>query len=490
MSVGKNYLESGKTPTSVGLRLELPKIDEGILNDPSRLDQLVTLKMEGVDQIQKGITDTLGWLDSVASWLRECQPLQGDSSEEKVRKAMLLRIRRNEISEHLRKVGNYVDECLGAKEPIYRTAAAIAYLNYMFDQEFTDHQTALGMLEGLKQKGLLIEAPAGLIMIGYQRFNVSSSFDLDQNDLKAIQDAVARFSRRFMQLTHQRREETAQKLAKEATLTFEQFQKGVPGTFLLEVPSEKMESDHNVPDKGHHRGGGNLYLEVRGRDIFPVNSTGSIERMVANMIEFGIRLPYYTLMWDAPPGAGKNFRRVQEGVMDTRDISEGDAEIYVRKMQSLWHLIKRGIDARAWREKMSGVMKSFAEKSTITPEEFFGLDGDKPKEGEEFFGLDGGQPKSQPKEGIAYLQFEGAFKHKGRVFYNIFFIVERSKEEDSCCLEVLDAPEHVKELLEPLALEGKLKEGKNFTSLPLTLQKILRAIRNKTDLIVEVNRAD
>src|SRR3989344_2031170 len=164
MSEGRKYVEPGKIPSSVGLRLELPKIDPGLLNDPSRLDEVVEQKVAGVSQIQKGVTDALEWLASVAIWLALSQPQEGDSPEEKAKKAMKYRIARAEVAKDQEKVHTYVDECLKAEEPVYKMAAAIAYLNFMFGQHFESHESANEMLKKLEDKQLLINAAKGPIM--------------------------------------------------------------------------------------------------------------------------------------------------------------------------------------------------------------------------------------------------------------------------------------------------------------------------------------
>src|SRR5438270_846637 len=110
------------TEAFVGLKLEVRKIDPEMLREPSRLEEVVEQKMKGVQEIQEGITDALNWLASVVAWLLECI----DPMKKRIAKA--------EVAPQQEQVRKYVQECLESEEPIYRTAAAISYLNFQFGQ--------------------------------------------------------------------------------------------------------------------------------------------------------------------------------------------------------------------------------------------------------------------------------------------------------------------------------------------------------------------
>ncbi len=467
---GEKDVELGKIPTSIGLRLEIPKIDKAILEDPSRLDEVVELKMTAVGQIQESVTDALKWLASVVVWLALCQPDPEDSAEEKAKKAMRYRISKDAVAKDQEKVLKYVDECLNQEEPIYKTAAAISYLNYTFSQEFATHREADDMLADLETRKLVVKDTKGPILVGYQRYRASSEFGILPEDLEQIQAAVAKFSRSFMQLTKQQRQEKTMEIMQEANISMEQFLKGVQGKFMLEVPAEFLGVD---PDTGKEkwRGGGNLLLEVRGRDVLPVSCTGSIENMIARMIDMDVRLGHFTLQWERPPGHGRDaFSRMMDSIMRSRDVTEQEAEELLKKTQALWYLITRGLDAKTQEEAMKDLREFLSQNAPISAEDFYGFN-----------------ETNAPKDGGAFLELGGSFELKGKKFYNVFMLVERSTGQDGVkYLEVVDAPPHVKELLGSLVMKGKLEEGENFMKLPPILQKVLRAIRGKTDLNVEV----
>ncbi len=459
--MGKNnrgtIVEAGKIPTSVGLRLEIPKIPEELLKDPSRLDEVVEKKMAGVIQIQSSVTEALECTGKVADWLASCE----DPMKRRIAKAT--------VEADQKKVLAGVDGFLSAEEPIYRTAAAISYLNFEFKQEFDNHEDATNMLKNLEEKKLLIRAQQGPIMIGYQRYDVSSEFGLEPEDLVQIQAAVKSFATKFLQLVHKQREEKVKDLSGESTLTLKQFCDGVQGKHLLVVPAES----YMVDGEERWRAGGNLLLEIRGKEILLVDSSGAVEKTVANMIDMDVRLPHYTLQWELPPGGGKNaFPKVRDGVMNSRKLNESDAENYVRKMQALWYLITRGLDAKTWEEDMNKLKEEYAQKATISTVQFYGLNG-----------------SLTPKPGDPLLKFEGAFKIGQDTFYDVFLLGRRTTEEGKDFFQVLEAPEHVKNLLEPMCFE-KNEEGENFSKLPPTLQRFLKAVRAKTDFNTEIGKIE
>ncbi len=453
MSEGRKYVQAGQIPKIGTLQLKVPVIDPEILKDPSRLDEMVEAKLANALQVQKGITDALEWMAGVIIWLALCQ----DPMKKKIAKAT--------IADEQANVRSYIDECLGSEEPIYRNVAAISYLNFVFGQEVADKDEAAELLADLEERKLLVKVTQGPIMIGYQRYQVSKEFGLDSDDIVQIQTAVGKFSRRFMEVVRQQRQEATKNLLEQADLSFQDFLDGKEGKFLLKVPAESYM--HEGQEKW--RGGGDLFLEVKNKEVIPLASSGSIEKMVQNMMNEDVRLQHHTLQWETPPGTAKAFDKVCEGIMKSRHIGRDQAESCLRKMQSLWHLVTRGIDAELRKGELAELKKDYTAKATITPVQFYGLNG-----------------SVIPQPGRATLELEGVFKERDESFYNVILLIERSKENDVSRLKIIEAPEHVKKLLGPTCVENTLEEGEDFLKLPPTMRRLLRSIRSKTDLNAEI----
>jgi hypothetical protein len=272
-----------------------------------------------------------------------------------------------------------------------------------------------------------------------------------------------------MELVRQQRKEKTAEIKQDVNLTFEEFLEGkTQGKFLLEkIPAETYLQN----GEAKWRGGGNFLLEVRGKEVLSVSGVGAIEKTVEQFVELDVRLPHYTLEWETPPGSGKDaFHRVKNGVMKTRNLGPDEAETYVRKMQAMWHIVTRGIDAKLQEKEMVALKEEYSERATVTPVQFFGLNGS----------------VSEEQTGVVFLEFEDAFKTGSKVICNIFFLGERVRDNSGVnYFEVLDAPPHVREFLGNLSFQSN-EEGDSFFKLPPNLNKVLRAIRGKTDLHSEL----
>jgi hypothetical protein len=89
-------------------------------------------------------------------------------------------------------------------------------------------------------------------------------------------------------------------------------------------------------------------------------------------------------------------------------------------------------------------------------------------------------------DGVALIDFQGAFNQTGAPpVCNLFFLAERSREQDRDVVTVVKAPPHVEKLLNS-NMAKKFAEGVDFHNLPLTLGRIFRAVRGQVDLAHEI----
>ena len=370
-----------------------------------------------------------------------------------------------EVKESLSEVDEYVETCLACEDPLYKAAAAIAYLNHAFSQSFKTREDANVMLADLEARKLLVKAGNdGPIMIGYQRYQFGD-FGLDQEDTDEVQQTIAKFCRGLLSLVSQERRNKTKEMIEKSDISMEEFLKDVPGKCFIEIPPESYMRD----GKEKWRGGGSILVENQEKDILPILGVGSLENVMEGMKNMEVRLPQYTLDWDTPIGQGKAFTRVVAGVMDTIGLDQEEAEDYVRKMQLFWHLLRRGLGEYRHKEELNQLKEEYRSRAEITAESFFGLNGE------------------IPQKGIAFLEFNGAFKQKDDMppTYNLFFLATRSQESGRDSIEVVDAPEHVQQLLAH-NFGKKFAEETNFRGLPEKLGRIFRGIRGQMDMANEI----
>lgn len=446
------------------LHLEVPKLDKDLLTDPSRHDEVVKEKVKGVGQIQKSMNSVLKYLDSAAMWVAGHE----DRLERK--------IAQQEVAKDMEEAREHVSECLSVEEPIYRTAAAIAYLKYAFSLSFATQEDARAMLQGLVDRGLLVKTTndprdpeRGPIFIGYEHFKFGD-FGLDPEDKAEIQNAINEFSRSFSQLISQERVKQTKAANEEADIDLEDLVEGGDGKCLLEVPPE---SYLDRQGEEQWRGGGNVLVQALGKEILPLVGIGSLASIIASMKAKEVKLGRHTLEWETPPGYGKSFARVVAGVMDTRGLLKAAAEDYVKKLQALWHIIRRAREAVVHQKELAQLKEEFLSRADITAEQFFGLNGN-----------------GTCQKGTSLLEFKGAFKGKKGKYdqpsvYNLFFLCERTEEAGKSAIKIVDAPKHVRKFLAP-CIDKEYAEGDNFNDLPRDLGRILRGIRGQVEKAAEV----
>jgi len=348
----------------------------------------------------------------------------------------------------------------------FKLAAAMSYLKYCFSLTFKSHEEASKMLVDLKNRGLLVEG--GPIPIGYKKYQLGD-FGFEPEDTKELESLITSFARKFMALEKQRRHDKSRVMEEDSNITMDELLDGKIGKCFMQVPPECYE---NRDGGTKWRAGGAIVVQATPKEVFPISATGGLETSVRDMRDIQVRLPRYSLKWDGPPGDGKNFSRVRDGVMKTRDVDEEEAQRYVNMMKVLWHLIHRAFKALDAKEKLGELNEEFRQRATISPEAFFGLNG-----------------SDAPENGIVCLEYEGAFKDADKPsIYNLFFLAERTEEDSRSVVSIVDMPPHTAEILGQLASK-RFSEGENFKELPAVLRRVLYAIKGRLELASEIAKA-
>ncbi len=430
------------------LKLKLPKDFAGPVEET--VEKMFALTQE----VESGVAAALEWLAKKNAFIAG------------IENRMKRRIAESEWAVKEDETRGYLEMCLSHENPFIRLAAAMSYLKYCLLGKFRDVEDASRSVSDLEERKLLVQAHDGFT-IGYKKYRLGEGFEFDPQDAEVIEEQAKKFTRQLMSLEKQRRGAVTDEMKQDANLNMEDvWDNEKTGRCFMEVPPEWDE------DNERWRRGGQMVVLLTQKDVIPVSGNGAMEPTIRRMKELDIHLQRHTLLWDAPPGSGKAFHRVKESVMRTRDLTEEEASEYVNKLRLFWYLIDRAFKGEEAKEKLEQTRQEFLSRAGITPEQFFGLNG-----------------SDTPADGIACLEFEGAFHTKGKQpIYSLFFLIERSKVDGRSVLSLVDMPPHVAELLGNL--QGKqLSEGEDFREVPNTLGKILRAIQGQKNMEVEINNA-
>lgn len=444
---------------AANVRLAIPRIRP--VADLATLAATVQEKKTVVGQIAQDVAAAFQYVVSARKKLAAC----ADRLERK--------IVTSEVTAPVAQMEEYLQTALGQTDAIYKSAAALAHIKTAFTQQFSSYEQAAEMLRNLIDRGLLVANPNGKVGIGYEAYDISQAFGLDDDDVAEVVATVGQFSRVVMTLVRQQREDTVQQMKKEAELSLAEAMlldandKPVnTGKCLVFVPAESYIKD----GEEQWRGGGHLLLDFQRQDIVPVQASGSIEKSVERMTEMGVALQRHTLTWDNPPASGSAFERVKTAIADKFRLSDEEATRHTRMIQTLWHLIQRGIKYLRENEARAALKTKMAESVTITPAQFFGLNGS----------------TGQPSDGIAFLEFSGSFHQDGRqTLFNPFLLAKRAGNSFS----VVELPAHL--TTEFGELVGKdFPADDNFNTCPLSIKRLLRAIRGQANMATATSGAE
>ncbi|MFA6992469.1 MAG: hypothetical protein WC269_04305 [Candidatus Gracilibacteria bacterium] len=461
-TAGRNGLEELEELTK-GLVLAVENMPE--IPDLTDLDDTIEGMVANIRKIEEGIPNALSFLAEVDKKI--------DSYKED---QVAYQLAKSRYTAHANQMKEYIDRML--KNPVqeYRAAAARSYLRTVFSQQIESLIDAAKMLADLVTRELLVMmGPEGLISIGHCRYNLNNELGLYESDVEGITRMIADFSRRIKQLEGARREEQVKEMKAQAEITLEQAMEFTGdeknknpvscGKCLVEVPAEQKQN-------GEWLGGGNILLDFQQDKVVVIRASGAIEKLASDMYvdRLGVRIlvtmPRYMMWWDKAPAMGQQFDKFAWAIKHQHGLSDREAENYVRKLQTLWHLSHRGVKANEDRKATRKARQEMKVKANISPADFFGLNG----------------LRGLPKLGKAFLEFNGELKTKdSTTLFNPFFLTIRDEDDDGQFIQIDEIPPHLERTMSQY-VGRRFPASKHY---PENLARLLSAVRSQVDMEVQ-----
>jgi len=432
------------------LKLNIPKLRA--LPSLAGIGETIEQKLEAVAQVGEDVANAVRFLSEVNKNLAQ---YNGNRTA--------LKIVRSQSEKGVEDMNNYLNAVFSLDDVIYQQAAAIAYVKAILSQDFKTAKKAFEALRELEDRSILLPAKQGQgrVIIGYQYYEVSEKFSMEPDDLAELSATIANFSRLLKTLIFQQRQEDLEKARREAEITLEEAMDGKNGKCLLEVPAENFVDKSGVE---HWRGGGNLMVELVDKEVIPLYAIGSIEGLIRKVSGNGVWLPRFTLEQPVAPGTGNSFKKVCDAIMRQHRLNREDAQDYLNQERTLWFLINRATRALRMKKAVETTREEFFNKATISPEEFFGLNGS----------------TDHPQNGIACLEFKGTFKTKTNDIEGLFILASRAGYD----ITLIEVPKHLEKTFGEF-IGKKFPATDDFDKCPQDLRRVLRGIRGQVRMTVE-----
>jgi len=452
--VGKSLADLG----DLAKNIKTSVIQLGNLPDLTNLGATVEEQIATCQQISEGVSTAVKFIHDVNT---QYASYTGNRTAQKI----VL----SQTAEATTRSQKYLDQALTLPEPVFCQSASLAYMKAILTGEFASNEQAWAALRELEERKLVVQSknPHAKIMIGYSHYELAEVFGEDKEDLAEITSVIAQFSRVLKGLVAAQRQKDTEKALQASKITMAEVAQGAIGKCLFHVPKEPYTDREN---KIQYHAGGDVLVEVTEDAIIPIVGIGAVDSLIQTVVGMGITIPIYQLKWEAPPGYGPSFSKVQTGVMRTMRADYpnwNDQEIwensqnYVKKLQAFWYVIMRAIKAHKAEEAVKTAREEYLGKATITAAQLFELDA------------------QNPQKGQTCLEYDGCFKSSKGEVYHLFFLASNDKEENKITIEQL--PEHV---------DGFLGEfvGKSFTmdDCPASLAMVMNAIRGQVELAAEL----
>jgi hypothetical protein len=383
---------------------ELPDLEElSFENLEAQADKI----REGADKIRRWTEAALTQIDQVVGLSREARELTGDT----------ITISQKSLTEFL-----------GHEVPAYRRAACLALLIHEFSRDLHSREEVEELAKRLVEDGRLTEDSQGEVRLYDRNFRISPEARFERPEIAEIRRVVGNLLKRVEAEDKKERGEKVQELKAQADISPQELCDGKPGKGFLSVPPEKAEN-------GFWRGGGTMLVESDGWKIKPLTATGSIEAAMEEAKDLKVHLLVSSLKYETAPRL---------------DLPEEMA----RKVQLLWHLVKRALRA----EEANVVRTAFAEKATISPEEFF----------------------VERKPGVCLVEFHRIWETPaGERITNLFLLVERKGKKEPK-LQIVKVPDHLNGLFASCMGEKYSEEGSKFEGVAQPLRAVLQAVYGQT----------
>jgi hypothetical protein len=341
-----------------------------------------------------------------------------------------------------------IPEFLNHAVPAYRRAARMALVTHELSRTLCSREEVEGVLQNLIDRQILEYSTTSEGKLVYRmRYQPHASSCFGEEEVAKIEKILESLLSKVEKEEHQRRQEVAKSLQDQATISLQSLLDGKEGLCALSVPPERVER----AGQEFWRGGGTFLVRSDGEKIFPVAGSGSIERAVTEICEMRIFLILASLESDKPPFVPQ--LRPEQG----------------RKLQLLWHLMKRGIKNEEELQQTLAVREQMQSQATISMPDFF---------------LD-------EQLGTCLVDFQGSWKTDGqRPIRHVFLLVSREVNGDATTrlIRVAEIPPHLGGFLG--RCNGRYPEGERFSDLPQPLKAVLQATYKQVEKQERISATD
>lgn len=416
---------------------KLPDVSSTLLADETVADKV----REGAEKVRTWTKVTLAALSQVSQGSRE-----------------LREIRAKAVAEAERELDRFLNK---EEMPAYRRAAWLGLFTFEFSREFKNREEVKELLSRLVAEGRLVNDSDGPIK-GYKErgdesepaYAFPEEAQFGEPEEKEIFNLHWQCRKRAWEAAGKARTDEAQELVKQSNLSEEEFLEGKPGIFTIGIPPEPITNLTTGSILGW-RGGGTLQVKSDGQKIYPLAATGNIQAPVQEAKTLKVHLFRDSLSRGTPPF-----------------IKELPLEM-ARKIQLLWHLLRRGLRAAEETRQLQAVKEELATLVTITLSEFF----------------------LEDKPGICLADYQGIWEEsvpdEERVNRrpNLFFSVERfsqeGEESSQMFIRLVQVPDHLEGFFD--LCKAEYPEGEQFGGCPQPLRTVLRAIFGQVVRTAQLN---
>lgn len=412
--VGKLVTLGGAVPI-----VELPKVD---LTDPEQLAKIGQMTRERAESIRQWMAVKLPALEQISRLDREAREAAASQVAE-VRKG--------------------IEEFLRHQTPAYRRAAWLTLFSFEFSRNLSAHEDVGELLGDLLEQGYLREDSRGPLQLRDKRFTVSPESAFGEEETSQVKAAFDGLLQRVYEAVGQAREAKSRVLRQRSTMNLDELAQGKPGTCTMEIPPERRE---NGAGPAQWLGGGTLTVFSSEGRISVLDASGAIERPVQEAARLKVFLLALALGRDNPPFI--------------RGLPPDEG----RKVQLLWHLIRRAMAAEAQQRAIKQARDQLAAEATISAERFF----------------------LQREEGTVLAEFQGTWRSQEGstkcVISHLYFLVRREAKEEGPVISLVAIPGH-ENIPEFFANCGKgyTEKGEDFEGIPHPLRRVLKAIRGQLE---------
>lgn len=438
-AVGESVKETGLFP-----RPELPDLSGLLTADETVADKV----REAAEKIRSWVLSTLTALSQIAQGSRELREIRAPAMAQ--------------AKEELDRLFNKEET------PAFRRAAWVGLFAYELSRDLNGPDEVKDLLSRLVAEGRLKEDPEGPIR-GYKEradelektYTFSDEAQFDEPEVREVSAFYRQCRKRAWEVAGKAKADTAQKLMSQSSLSEEEFLEGELGIFTIGIPPEPI-LNLTTGNIIAWRGGGTLQVKSDGKRIFPEAATGNIQGGVEEARNDGLHILLVSLDWDGPPWV--------RGL----DPDEEEAIRKAKKLQFLWHLLKRGLRAAKEARQLKVVKEEMATLVTLTSSDFF----------------------LGNKSGISLVEFHGIWEEpvpdEERINRrpNLFFLVERfpqkveGEEEDQTFIRLAEIPDHLEKFFDSCLRE--YSEGDQFLGCPNPLGAVLRAVCGQVTKSVQI----